>query len=188
MQGAGRSCSQRRRAQDTQPRQSSCLVKTAGNKTRQGRGMAAGFALCLSPRSSTPPPLGSAPGPAAPPAAATQHGHPHPLPRVRLPSRALPYRSSLISFHTITLSSINAMGFPHAPPAPILPPPLVREFFGPRDPVFSWMQGKHRVLGTVGGSHPAPARYQKKTTKSEKTQPTTCLSNAPRFLYIDCVI
>lgn len=68
------------------------------------------------------------------------------------------------------------------------PPPLVREFFGPRDPVFSWMQGKHRVLGTVGGSHPAPARYQKKTTKSEKTQPTTCLSNAPRFLYIDCVI
>lgn len=68
------------------------------------------------------------------------------------------------------------------------PPPLVREFFGPRDPVFSWMQGKHRVLGTVGGSLPAPARYRKKTTKSEKTQPTTCLSNAPRFLYIDRVI
>lgn len=147
---------------------------------RQGRGMAAGFAFCLSPRSSTPPPLGSAPGPAAPAAAATQHGHPQPLPRVRLPSRALPHRSSLISFHAITLSGINAIGFPHAPPAPILPL-LVREFFGPRDPVFSWMQGKHRVLGTVGGSHPAPARYRKKTTKSEKTQPTTCLSNAPRF-------
>lgn len=67
VQGAGRSCSPRRRAQDTQPRQSSCLATTAEKKTRQGRGMAAGFALRWSPRSSTPPLLGSAPAPQLPP-------------------------------------------------------------------------------------------------------------------------
>lgn len=42
-----------------------------------------------------------------------------------------------------------------------------------------------------GGREPAgPCQVpeKKQTTKSEKTQPTTCLSNAPRFLYIDCVI
>lgn len=61
-----------------QPRQSSCPAKTAEIKTRQGRRMAAGSALCLSPPSSTPPPLGSVPSPAAPVAAATQHGHPIP--------------------------------------------------------------------------------------------------------------
>lgn len=124
---------------------------------------------------------GLCPRPSAPPAAAAQHGHP--LPRVCLPSRALPFGSSFISFHTITLSSINAIGFPHAPPAPILPPPLVREFFGPRDPVFSWMQGKHRVLGTVGGSHPAPARYRKKTHKVRK-DPTNHLSQQCTLVFV----
>lgn len=165
------------------PAQAEQLPGTDGRKQdtpRQGNGR---FAFCLSPRSSLPPPLGSAPGPAAPAAAATQHGHPQPLPRVCLPSRALPYGSSLISFHTITLSSIKAIGFPHAPPAPILPPPLVREFFGPRDPVFLWMQGKHRVLGTVGRSHPAPARYWKKNHKVRK-DPTNHLSQQCTLVFV----
>lgn len=39
----------------------------------------------------------------------------------------------------------------------------------------------------AGAIQPLPGTG-KKTTKSEKTQPTTCLSNAPWFLYIDCVI
>lgn len=169
----------RRRAQDTA--QAEQLPGQDGrNQDTPRQGMATGSALCLSPPSSTPPPLGSVPNPTAPTAAATTH----PLPRARLPSPALPYRSSLISFHTITLSSINAIGFPHAPPAPFLPPPLVREFFGPRDPVFSWMQGKHRVLGTVGGSHPAPARYWKKKPHKVRKDPTNHLSQQCTLVFV----
>lgn len=134
--------------------------------------------------------LGSATGrsmdgtPSAPVGAATQHGHSIPS----VPGTfALPFTSSLVFFHTITLSSIDAIIFPHVPPAPLLPPPLVREFFGPRDPVFSGRQETHHALGTVGESRPVPrplpsTQMGKKTQKkSEKTQPTACLSNAPRF-------
>lgn len=119
---------------------------------------------------------------------------PIPLPRAHLPSQALPYRSSLIFFHTITLSSIDAIILLHAPPACLLLPPWVREFFGPRAQVFSRRQEMHHVPGTVGEYHPAPrplpsTQTGKKPQKSQKkpNQPPVSAMH-PGFLYIDCVI
>lgn len=117
---------------------------------------------------------------------APQHPARSPQPGHILPPRAPPYRSFFIFFsHTITLSSITPVVFPHAPPSPLLLPPRVREFFGPRDQVFSRGQEMHHVLGMVGESHPAPhplpdmqmgSKKKPQNTKKVRKNPTNHLS------------